>query len=253
MAHRFNLNGVPNNATASNGFEVKGAVIKSGAVVAIMKGLALSLLFGIPLLLAAWMVVQLNELAGALLFITAFTLPLILLRGYFHKNPGKAAIFVGVMVVLTLFLRPPSASGPNVYFGLHFATGCWKPEENPWPLNGSADVAYSCYYLTESGVLHVSGMAWEKTWVRLPVTGRVVVLDTPTEEADRAYLAAVERAEKSGYEPVTGNQIPKATLLRKGSQCVYISEMDVLGGGVAVVSARGNCEAVKEFARIRSR
>ena len=246
------MGGVPNNATASKGVEGEGAVIKSGTVVVTMKGLTLSLLLGIPLLLAAWVVVQLNASAGALLFITAFTFPLILIGRYFHENPQKAAVFVGVMVVLTLLFRPPPVSGPNIYFGLHFATGCWKPEENPWPLNGSADVAYSCFYLTESGVLHVSGMAWEKTWVRLPVTGRVVVLDAPLGKADKAYLAAVERAEESGYEPVVENRTARATLLRKGSQCVYIAERDVLGEGIAVVSARGNCEAVEEFARIRS-
>ena len=218
-----------------------------------MKGFAPSLLLGIPTLLAAWVVVQLDELAGVLLFITAFTLPLILVREYFHEDSRKAAIFVGLMVVLTFLLRPPPSSGPNIHLGLHSVTGCWKFEENPWPLNGSADVAYSCSYLTEWGILHVSGMAWERTWVRLPVTGRVVVLDVPTEEVERTYLAAVERAEKSGYEPVLENQTPRATLLRKGSECVYMIETDVLGEGIAVVSVQGNCRAVEKFARIRSR
>ncbi|NJE30634.1 hypothetical protein E3E38_06185 [Thermococcus sp. 18S1] len=214
--------------------------------------LAVSIAISALLSFLAWILLQLNHFLGVLLFISAVIIPPAVFRDYYSKRPLRLAPFLIISLVLMVILTPPPVTGPNVEFGLHFATGCWKPEENPWPLNGSADVAYSCYYLTESGVIHVSGMAWEKTWVRLPITGRVVVLDVPTEEADSAYLAAVERAEKSGYEPVAGNQTPRATLLRKGRRCVYIAERDVLGEGVAVVSARGNCEAVEEFARIRS-
>jgi len=74
------------------------------------------------------------------------------------------------------------------------ATGCRKLEENPWPLNGSVDVAYSCSYLVESegsprfrlGLGENAGKASNK--------GSFVVLETPTGAADKVYLAAVERA-----------------------------------------------------------
>jgi len=102
---------------------------------------------GIPLFPAAWVAVQLNTLAGVLFY--------------------------------------PSISGPNIYSGLHMATGCRKLEENPWPLNGSVDVAYSCSYLVESegsprfrlGLGENAGKASNK--------GSFVVLETPTGAVER--------------------------------------------------------------------
>ncbi|WP_157727073.1 hypothetical protein [Thermococcus siculi] len=201
----------------------------------------------------AWIAVQLNPYAGAVLFFAAIAAPLLLFRRYYRNHVHGIALFVPAAIVIIVLLYPPPAAGPNIHFGLHEITYCWGLEGDPWPLDENAEVVYSCRVYVNYTRIHVSGIAWKETVVELPVRGGFVILWEPRERMEQAYLRAVGIAEKAGYKITVedfGNRDGRIhdVLLAKGSKCVYIGEFRILGGGLAVVLAEGPCSGVMPFA-----
>ncbi|AIU69846.1 hypothetical protein TEU_05600 [Thermococcus eurythermalis] len=200
----------------------------------------------------AWIAVQLHHLIGVILFISAFLVPPILFRGYYTKRPRMLVPFFAVSFVLVILLTPPPVTGPNVEFGLHFVTGCWGREGNTWPLSGGK-LAYSCNKPFAGSTISINGVAWKSAIVELPLIGHFVTLHEPREKADNAYREATERVESEGYLKLvedygTYSHILRDALFAKGEECIYLVETRILGGGLAVVSARGPCRGVKRFA-----
>lgn len=199
----------------------------------------------------AWIIIQLNHLLGVLLFISALIIPPAIFRPYYRKR-FRLVSFSIISLILMLLLMPPPVTGPNVEFGLYFATGCWGRKADTWPLGGG-ELTYSCNKTVAYSTILVSGVAWKSSRVRLPVLGRYVTLHEPREKADMAYREAVKRVESKGYHLVVENyandpDIIGDSLFVKGNECVYLAEMRILGGGLAVISARGPCRGVKGFA-----
>jgi len=200
----------------------------------------------------AWIAVQLHRPLGALLFSAALLLPPIVFREYYTKRPRMLVPFFAVSFVLMVLLAPPPVMGPNVEFGLHFAMGCEGREGNTWPLSGE-ELAYSCNKPFADSTISISGVAWRSSRVRLPVLGRYVTLHEPRGKADNAYREATERVESEGYLKLVENygtysHIIEDVLFAKDGECIYLAETKILGGGFAVLSARGPCRGVKGFA-----
>lgn len=200
----------------------------------------------------AWITVQINRPLGGLLFAAALLLPPIFLRDYYEKRPRMLVPFLIISIVLMAILTPPPVTSPNVEFGLYFAMGCWKNDNETWPLRGG-ELTYSCNGTVAYSTIHVSGAAWKSSRVRLPVLGRSVTLYEPRGKADNAYREAVERLESKGYIKLVENygtysHIMRDALFAKDGECVYLAETRILGGGLAVISARGPCRGVKGFA-----
>lgn len=200
----------------------------------------------------AWIAVQLHHLIGVILFISAFLVPPILFRGYYTKRPRMLVPFFAVSFVLVILLTPPPVTGPNVEFGLHFVTGCWGRGGNTWPLSGG-ELAYSCNKPIAYSTILVSGVAWKSSGVRLPILGRYVTLHEPRGKADNAYREAAKRVESEGYLLIVENYVSDSDIMRdalfvKNNECIYLAKTRILGGGLAVVSARGPCRGVKGFA-----
>ena len=215
--------------------------------------LPLSVLLSTVISFLAWIVVQLNRPLGLATFALAFLLPVVVFRQYYSRKPRILVPFGVLAVLIAILLTPPQATSLNLVSGLHLKTGCWGVEDSLWPLNGSADALQSCSYLVEPAgkVVHISGLAWKNLEVRMPVTSHTIVLRRPLEKAEGAYLNAVQNAREKGYSEVPGDFGPRESvirevMMRRGNHCVYIVEMKI-AGGLAVVSARGDCEAVKEF------
>lgn len=200
----------------------------------------------------AWIAVQLHHLIGVILFISAFLVPPILFRGYYTKRPRMLVPFFAVSFVLVILLTPPPVTGPNVEFGLHFVTGCKGIEGNTWPLS-DGELAYSCNKPIAYSTILVSGVAWKSSGVRLPILGRYVTLHEPRGKADNAYREAAKRVESEGYLLIVENYVSDSDIMRdalfvKNNECIYLAKTRILGGGLAVVSARGPCRGVKGFA-----
>jgi len=200
----------------------------------------------------AWIAVQLNHIIGVTLFIFAFLVPPILFREYYTKRPRMLVPFFAVSLVLAVLLTPPPVTGPNVEFGLHFVMGCEGGEGNTWPLSGG-ELTYFCNKPFADSTISISGVAWKSAGVRLPVLGRYVTIHEPLGKADNAYRKATERVESEGYLKLvddygTYSRIIRDALFAKDGECVYLAETKVLGGGLAVISARGPCRGVKGFA-----
>ncbi|WP_157722402.1 hypothetical protein [Thermococcus gorgonarius] len=207
----------------------------------------------------AWIAVQLNRPLGLATFVLAFLLPVVTFRRYYSRKPRMLVPFGILAILIAILLAPPRATSLNLVSGLHLETGCWGVEGSLWPLNGSADVSQSCSYLVEPAgkVVHVSGMAWKNLEVRMPVTSYPIILRRPAENADGAYLNGVQNALENGYMEAPSDfgsreSVVREALMRKGNHCVYIAEVRI-AGGLAVVSARGDCRAVDEFVQSRVR
>ncbi|NJE61750.1 hypothetical protein [Thermococcus sp. 21S7] len=216
-----------------------GKLIASVAVSALLSSLA-------------WIILQLNHLLGVLLFISAVIVPPVVFRNYYSKRPLRLAPFLAASLILMLLLMPPPVTGPNVEFGLHFVTDCRGREGVTWPLGGG-ELTCSCNETVAYSTILVSGAAWKSAGVRLPVLGRSVTIYEPRGKADSAYLGAVERVESEGYLGIVENygtysRIMRDALFAKGEECIYLAETRILGGGIAVISARGPCRGVKGFA-----
>ncbi|WP_297516339.1 hypothetical protein [Thermococcus sp.] len=216
-----------------------GKLIASVAVSALLSSLA-------------WIILQLNHLLGVLLFISAVIVPPLVFRNYYSKRPLRLAPFLIISLILMLLLMPPPVTGPNVEFGLHFVTGCWGRGGNTWPLSGG-ELAYSCNKPIAYSTILVSGVAWKSSGVRLPVLGRYVTLHEPRGKADNAYREAAKRVESEGYLLIVENYVSDSDIMRdalfvKNNECIYLAKTRILGGGLAVISARGPCRGVKGFA-----
>ncbi|AHL23840.1 hypothetical protein [Thermococcus nautili] len=216
-----------------------GKLIASVAVSALLSSLA-------------WIILQLNHLLGVLLFISAVIVPPLVFRNYYSKRPLRLAPFLIISLILMLLLMPPPVTGPNVEFGLYFATGCWGRKADTWPLGGG-ELTYSCNKTVAYSTILVSGVAWKSSGVRLPVLGRYVTLYEPREKADNAYSEAAKRVESEGYLGIVENYVSDSDIMRdalfaRDGECVYLAETRILGGGLAVISARGPCRGVKGFA-----
>jgi hypothetical protein len=237
-------------------FIMMNRVVLTGGYMSHWK-LLLSVTMSSLIVFFAWIVVQLSRPLGHLLFVLAFVLPLLLFGSYYRREPRALVPFFLVTLLAVVVMVPPPIMGLNLTSALHLKTGCWGVEGGTWPLNGSADVIMSCRYLMEPAgeMVYVAGLAWRDTEVELPLRGRFVVLWEPREKADEAYLNALHETERKGYVKVSenfgGGGILRNVLMRKGSQCVYIGEMRI-AKGLAVVSARGQCEGVEEFVSFRA-
>ncbi|ASJ11911.1 hypothetical protein [Thermococcus thioreducens] len=214
--------------------------------------LAVSIAISALLSFLAWILLQLNHFLGVLLFISAVIIPPAVFRDYYSKRPLQLAPFLAASLILMFLFQPPPVSGPNIYFGLHFATGCWEKEGDIWPLS-EGELSYSCNEIAAYSTVRVSGVAWKSVSVELPLLGGFVTLYEPREKADKAYREATERLELEGYIKLAENygtysHTIKDALFVKGNECVYLMETRVLGGGLAVISARGPCRSVKGFA-----
>ena len=207
-----------------------------------------SILLSAFLSFSAWIVLQLSSILGLVLFVSAVFLPLYVFREYYNKK-SRTAIYLTVSLLLILLLKPPPVTGPNVAFGLHFATGCGNVET----LDRNGGFTCSCNETIAHSTVHVSGVAWKSKIIELPVIGRFVTVYEPLEKAEKSYREAVESAEAEGYLKLvedygTYSNLIKDALLSRGNECVYIAETRVLGGSLAVISARGSCRGVKGFA-----
>ena len=216
------------------------------------KKFVLSLASSALLLSLAWIGIQLHLLLGIALFASAFLLPPMVFREYYRGKPHMLAPFLIISLVLMAILTPPPMSGPNVEFGLYFVTGCWEKGEDTWPLGGG-ELTYSCNETVAYSTVLVSGAAWKSARVELPLLGRFVTIYEPRGKADNAYLKATDRVESEGYLKLvedygTYSHIMRDALFAKGGECVYLAETRILGGGIAVISARGPCRGVKGFA-----
>ncbi|MBP1911967.1 hypothetical protein [Thermococcus stetteri] len=214
--------------------------------------LAVSIAISALLSFLAWILLQLNHFLGVLLFISAVIIPPAVFRDYYSKRPLQLAPFLIISLVLMAILTPPPVTSPNVEFGLYFATGCWEKGGDTWPLRGG-ELTYSCNGTVAYSTIHVSGAAWKSSRVRLPLLGRSVTLYEPRGKANNAYREATERVESGGYlrlveNYVTDSDIIGDALFVKGEECIYLAETRILGGGIAVISARGPCRGVKGFA-----
>ena len=212
--------------------------------VRLLSSIALSALLSFT----AWIVLQLNSTLGVTLFVSAVFLPLYIFREYYSKK-SRTAVYLTVSLLLILLLKPPPVAGSNVAFGLHFATGCGNVEA----LGGGEGFTCSCNETITYSTVHVSGVAWKSKIIELPITGRFVTVYEPLEKAEKSYREAVESAEAEGYLKLVENygtysNLIKDVLLSKGNECVYVAETRVLGGGLAVISAKGPCRGVKGFA-----
>ncbi|WP_297480762.1 hypothetical protein [Thermococcus sp.] len=207
-----------------------------------------SILLSALLSFTAWIILQLSSILGLVLFVSAVFLPLYISREYYRKKP-RTVIYLTASLLLILLMRPPPVTGPNVAFGLYFATGCGNVDTP----EGDEGFTCSCNETIAYSTVHVSGVAWKSKIIELPITGRFVTVYEPLEKAEKSYREAVESVEGEGYLKLvedygTYSHVIKDVLLSKGNQCVYIAETRVLGGGLAVISARGPCRGVKEFA-----
>ncbi|QDA30850.1 hypothetical protein FH039_03420 [Thermococcus indicus] len=212
----------------------------------------ISVTFSVLISFFAWLALQPHFTLGIVLFISAVLLPPIVFRGYYGKKPRMLVPFLITALLLMLLMAPPPVTAPNVEFGLHFATGCWEREEDTWPLN-EGELTYSCNETVAYSTIHVGGVAWKSVRVELPVVGRFVTIYEPMQKAEEAYRKAIERVESKGYIKLAENygmdsDIIGDVIFAKGDECVYLAKTRVLGGGLAVVSAKGPCRGVKGFA-----
>ena len=198
----------------------------------------------------AWIAVQLNSILGGVLFLSAILIPPAVFSDYYGKRPRRIAVFLAVSLLLMIPMTPPPITGPNVEFGLHFATGCGKNTEGRLEDGG---LTCSCNETVAYSTIGVSGIAWKSLRVELPIIGRFVTIYKPSQKVDNAYREAIERAESGGYLRLVGDygiccHIIEDALFVRCDECVYLAKTWIPGGGLAVISARGPCRGVKGFA-----
>ncbi|AEK72793.1 hypothetical protein GQS_04460 [Thermococcus sp. 4557] len=215
--------------------------------------LAVSIAISALLSFLAWILLQLNHFLGVLLFISAVIIPPAVFRDYYSKRPLLLAPFLVISLVSMVLLTPPPVMGPNLEFGLHQATGCWEGEGDTWPIDGTADVMYSCNQVLGNSTVRVTGSAWKSRRIELPIVGHFVAIYEPRGKVNKAYDDATKRIESKGYTKLVENYgtysgIIDDFLFIKGNGCIYLAKMRVPGGGLTVVSARGHCPGVKAFA-----
>ncbi|WP_258083024.1 hypothetical protein [Thermococcus thermotolerans] len=223
------------------------------AGMAVVRKLTISIALSVIISFLAWIAVQIHFTLGAVLFISAVLLPQAIFWKYYGKKPHMLAPFLVISLVSMALLTPPLVTGPNVEFGLHQITGCWEGNGDAWPIEGAADVMYSCNQVLGNSTVRVIGAAWKSMRVELPLLGDFVTIYEPRGKVDKAYNNATKRIESKGYIKLvedygTYSGILEDDLFIRGEECIYLAKTRVLGGGLAVVSTRGSCSGVKEFA-----